>query len=204
MAPGAVVCLECGYNRQTGKRLRTVSRRVVWHFYPSGLSISGRVIAFVLLQLPVAALAWGVSRDVPTRVAFAAAGAAALLLALGTFTRLTLTRDSAGKPVLITRRWVCFLPTPPSSRDLSEYTTIRLGRRDGLPSAAYYLLAVALLGIWAMGRQFETYSVEIDAEFDVDGTPPAVDRVLLYRGVHDQRMRELGEMLKEVAGLRYG
>jgi hypothetical protein len=204
MAPGAVVCIECGFNRQTGKRLRTVSRRVVRHFYPSGLSILGRVIAFVLLLVPVAVLAWGMFRDMPTRAVFMTGGAASLLLLLGTMTRLTLTRDSAGKPVLVTRRWVCFVPAEHSTRDLSEYTTIRLGRRDGLPSAAHYLLAVLLLGVWAMGRKYETYSVEIDAEFDVDGTPPAVERVLLYRGVHDRHMRELGDMLQEVAGLRYG
>jgi hypothetical protein len=204
MAPGAVVCIECGFNRQSGKRMQTVSRRVARQFYPSGLSVLGRLIAFVLLLVPAAALAWGVSRELPTRAIFVCSVAALLLLTMGTVTRLTLTRDSAGKPILITRRWVCFLPVPPSTRDLSEYTTIRFDRRDGAPSAAHYLLAVVLLGVWAMGRKYETYFVEIDAEFDVDGTPPSVERVVLYRGVHDQRMRELGEMLKEVAGLRYG
>jgi hypothetical protein len=204
MAPGAVVCIECGFNRQTGRRLRTVSRRVVRHFYPSGLSILGRVIAFVILLVVVAAFAWGLSTEWPTRILIGACGAGLLCLALGTMCRLTLTSDSAGKPILITRWWVLLVPFPPGTRDLSEYTTIRFGRHDGLPSAAHYLLSVFLLGVWAMVRKYETYTVEIDAEFDVDGTPPVVDRVLLYRGVHDQRMRELGEMLKEVAGLRYG
>jgi hypothetical protein len=204
MALRAVVCIECGFNRQSGKRMQTVSRRVERHFYTTGLSFLGRLIAFVLLLVPAAALAWGVSRETPTRVVFLCSVAALLLVTMGTVTRLTITRDSAGKPLLITRHWFCFVPVRASIRDLSEYTTVRFDRRDGAPSAVHYLLAVVLLGVWAMGRKYETYSVEIDAEFDVDGTPPAVERVVLYRGVHDRHMRELGEMLHEVAGLRYG
>jgi hypothetical protein len=209
MAPGAVVCIQCGFNRQTGKRMQTVSRRMEHHFYTSGLSLRAMAIAAVLLLVLLAALAWGLSRDGQTRASRLQLGAALVclclvFLSLGTTTRLTFTRDSAGKPLLITRRWVLFVPLASSSRDLSEYNTIRFNCRDGLPNAWEYLAVVVLRGVWAMGHKYETYSVEIDASFEVDGTPPTVKPVLLYRGTDERRMRKLGELLKEHAELRYG
>jgi hypothetical protein len=205
LAPDAVLCIQCGFNRQTGKRLRTVSQRLTRHFQPQPPSYVPRLVIFCvftlvlrLLFLPSAGKMGFPSTMLLWPVAWGLAA-----LGLGTFSRLTLTRDRIGRPMLLTRQWVAFLPGGRSERDLSIYTTIRLGHKPG-GSVLGFLLAFLLIGVFALLLRRDTFTLEIAGELPRDRDDPHVEPVALYRGPSEERMKALGKALEEVAGLRYG
>src|SRR6516225_11961521 len=51
MTPEAVVCVDCGFNRKTGKQLRTVSRRLEAYWYRRGPSYLVRLLVLALMLL---------------------------------------------------------------------------------------------------------------------------------------------------------
>src|SRR5579884_2227185 len=123
MTPEAVLCIVCGFDRRTGKRLGTVSLRPTRHCYPEGGSyVSRAILALVLLAL-VALVAFRSVHDATAGVSLTGAGAVVLALAVGTMRRFTVTKDGAGRTLLIRRWYVGFAPCPPTSHNLSRYRT---------------------------------------------------------------------------------
>jgi len=212
MAPEAVLCLECGFNRQTGKRLRTAVRPPTRHFYPEGGYVI-RVVICLLALAPLSALAVFATMHGRTTEAFGVKTcAAALALAGSTLRRLTVTKDSGGRPMLVTRRYTCFfVPGPPARRDLRCFSTIRLGFAKGVVPTQGLLMGLLVLGVFVVfGRREtfplvliagilyyglfkitrrETFTLEIGGS--IEGEP-----VLLYRSPNERLVKELANALE--------
>jgi hypothetical protein len=129
--------------------------------------------------------------------------AGAVALGGSTMRRVTVTKNAAGQPVLIVRRFVFFVPGPTEQVDLSRYTTVKLGYGQGA-GCAHALLAFLLVGIFSIFLiNREMYSLEITGSFK-EGVPPSVNPISLYRGPSQAFARDLGDALEEIGGLRYG
>jgi hypothetical protein len=211
MAPDAVVCIDCGFNRKTGKLLRTISKRFERHWDSSDFPYWVRLVLFGvlvgLLCLPVV-----FSEDLAMAVLLLGVGSVLGALLLGTLKRITLTRDREGRVLVLRRWWVGFLPTARSTVDLTDYGVIRLGHKQGTFGwdILLFLLLLCLIGLlpglllwWWLWMRRGQFTLEIA------GTPnirrdTEVDPLLLYRGASEVQMRAIAETLKEVGGLRYG
>jgi hypothetical protein len=230
MARDAVICLDCGFNRKTGKQLKTVSRRIERTWYLGGFFEPAVIVVFVMLCLGLAGAAFvaygafteedlGEGGPAPELGAGFVVGAMLVaagavlggMLLLGTFTRIRITRDRGGKPLLFRDRWMIFIPVARSKLDLDEYQVIRLGHKEG--GTQVHLLAMLLLfflcgllpGLIFYFLLFRgsTFTLEVVGEHE-GGIAPDVEPEVLYRGPSEAKMRAIGDSLKEIAGLRYG
>jgi hypothetical protein len=210
LARDAVICLDCGFNRKTGKQLKTVSRRIERHWYLGGFSDPAAWLVFVLLYMFLG-LAGYLSEDLLVGAVLLAVGVLPGVLLLGTFTRVRITRDREGRPLLFRDRWVFFIPVAHATIDLDEYQVIRLGHQEGGTEvhAVAALLLLILCGLipglvfWALLFRGSTFTLEIAPEHD-DSRAADVEPEVIYRGRSETKMRALGDALKEIAGLRYG
>jgi hypothetical protein len=275
LAAEAVLCVNCGFNRETGERLETVSIRFKGHWNNVHLPLWGRLLAFaillvvlyfgpqlpdlvesalfafggqaqagfdplrfdlgldtlwirldaagqsldviryigLLLQVLGLVLAYGVAplacaapflREVVPPIAGLAVVWGVLFLLLGTFTRITIMRDSSGRPLLIRRRWICFLPGRRVVTNLKDYARIRTNVLPGrsLFTAFMVMLLAGLPGLLYVllhGLHRNAVSVEI-----VRGPGgPDVQPVRVYHGASEKTARLIGEALKSVARLQY-
>jgi hypothetical protein len=210
MARDAVICLDCGFNRKTGKQLKTVSRRIERHWYLGGFSDPAVVLVFVLLYMFLALAAY-LSEDLLVGALLLAAGVLPGVLLLGTFTRVRITRDREGRPLLFRDRWVFFIPVAHATIDLDEYQVIRLGHQEGGTEvhAVAALLLLILCGLipglvfWMLLFRGSTFTLEIAGAHE-GGHAGDIEPEVLYRGRSETKMRAIGDALKEIAGLRYG
>jgi hypothetical protein len=234
MARDAIICLDCGFNRKTGKQLKTVSKRVERTWYLGGVFEPAVVVVFVLLCLVLATVAYfgyelsagaeladGVApnmsgADLTVNVVVAAVlvvggivlGAALLL---GTFTRIRITRDRGGNPLLFRDRWMLFVPVARTTLNLDEYQLIRLGHKEGgtqihlLAMLMFLFLCGLLPGLifYMLLFRGSTFTLEVAGEHE-GGLAPDVEPEVLYRGPSEAKMRAIGDSLKEIAELRYG
>jgi hypothetical protein len=220
MNADAVVCLKCGFNKQMGKRLKTVSRRLSHTWYSGQLHPAARVVILVLLTalffLPF--LAVPEVGDHPALFLIPAGLGLLLLLLLGSFQRLTVTTDPQGRPVLLRNAWFAFVPAGWSVVELGDYRTVRMthtgggGEVDvgpagliGRAGVGFLLFGVIGLLVGALGRPGGAglITLEIVGELDERGEP-FVEPLRLYRGRSDRAARALGDALEQIAGLRYG
>jgi hypothetical protein len=210
LAPDAVICIDCGFNRQTGKQLRTVSRRRQHTWYLGGFSSPASIIVVAVLYLILILMGF-LSESLLAGLLLLFVGVIPALLLLGTFTRIRITRDPLGRPVVIRDRWAAFLRYSHAEIDLEDYQLIRLGHHQG----AVNLLVVGIMllfcffgmipGIifWILLFRGSSFTLEIAGEHE-GGIAPIVEPRILYRGPSEAKMRDIGDTLKEVAGLHYG
>ncbi len=206
VAPGAVVCIDCGFNRQTGKQLRTVSRRFQRHWDSGAFPFWARVVvAAVLLPACAAPL---LTEEPDIGGALLTAWALIFVPLLGTLKRIIITRNPDGRAVLVLQSWVAFIPCGRRVTDLEDYPRIRLGAGAGTydwAATLYLVLLFLLCGIpgliYALIRA-RTPRVTLEVVGDHGG--PDVEPVLVYRGSSEATMRQIGDTLKEVAGSHYG
>src|SRR5262249_30050103 len=123
LAPDAVVCTACGFDRRTGKKPEKVYEPLERTF-EAGWPLRTRVVrcsAFEAVTLSLG-LACAVMIDEVPGFLFCwvlATGMAAFLI--GTFDRVDLARNRRGK-VTLTRTWrACFIPQATQSIRVSEY-----------------------------------------------------------------------------------
>jgi hypothetical protein len=217
MQPEALVCVDCGYNRKTGKQLRTVSRRLEAHWYRQGPSYLGRLLLLLLMLALCAGMYLAlVANDQSPPVALAVPLFWALLwsVLLGIMERSSVTRTAEGKPVLVRRRWVAFFPAGRTTLDLEPYTTIR-PRTEPAGLDAEMLLFVLLLcflcGLPGLVYLAIRLAVASPTRFvlEIGGTPDEhgveeVRRREVFRGSSEAAMRRAGDALEQIAGMRYG
>jgi hypothetical protein len=235
MAADAVICLDCGFNRKTGKQLKTVSKRIERTWYLGGLFEPSVIVVFVLVVLVMATVAFlstsltagaeevqgvahggNTSTDQGEYIVVAAVLVVAgivlgALLLLGNFTRIRITRDRGGKPLLYRDRWLFFIPAGRKTLDLDDYQLIKLGHKGGgaNPSVVALLLCLILCGLlpglifYFLQFRGSTFTLEVAGEHE-GGYAPDVEPEVLYRGPSEAKMRSIGDALKEIAELRYG
>jgi hypothetical protein len=210
LAPEAVLCIDCGYNRQTGKRLRTVSRRMRRMWYLGGFSSPASIVVVAVLYLFLIVLGFA-SESLAAGLLLLLAGAVPSVLLLGTFTRIIVTRDADGRPVVIRDRWAAFLRYSHAEIDLEEYRVIRLGHQDtalnlivlGIMLLLCFFGVIPGLIFWILLFRGSSFTLEIAGEHE-GSVAPLVEPKVLYRGPSEAKMREIGDTLKEIADLRYG
>jgi hypothetical protein len=125
MAPKAVLCVECGFNRNTGQQFKKKSKRRALHWGKSPYTVLRFLVAggcgLVAAGILVLFLT-GRDSD-PDR--WYALGLEIIplcgLLFAGTSTRYTVTRDAKGTPRFRQRSWFCFFAIRGENYNLSDY-----------------------------------------------------------------------------------
>jgi hypothetical protein len=179
----AVLCVECGYHLLSGKKLKTVSKRLT-RVVGSNPATPGRIIVAVLLAVGgVGLIGFTVlvlTRDEDAPLwAFIVMGIALILggCGVGSGSRTIATRSRKGHPELWQQFWVFFIPASSRRFDLREwdgvYFDFRAGDRNN-PD----------IHILQLGRNHRD-------EF-----------VTIYQGGNEQMCKDLGDAIKEVSGLR--
>ena len=131
LEPGAIVCIECGYNSKTGRQLKTRSKRVrydfgasprtPWRLYPAiGLTALGSVLC-----IGSAVLSQTRYRD-HGGVGFGIVVGLALLLSplLGCGSTVSVTRNKRGEPILVKNTWICFYPVGANTIHLDDWDAV--------------------------------------------------------------------------------
>jgi hypothetical protein len=203
MAADAVVCVECGFNRQTGKKPEKVFEPMERH-WEAGMALSTRVLLFVAFQaaaLPLGLMCAILFDEVPGFIFCWLLGTGMAAFVLGTFDRVDLERNKRGR-VTLTKTWrVCFIPKPTETIRVSQYEGIVTGQYREV-AFMDWLVLVMLLPVcvlpafawyfYAMSR--DNFQVALAREH---GYPELV----LYRGWSEDRMREMAQTLREATGM---
>jgi hypothetical protein len=126
MAPKAVLCIECGYNRNTGQQFKTKSKRRALHWGNSPYTPLRFVVAGVCVVAAIGVIVFLVAtmHDADPDWWY---GFGLLLIPLcglviaGTSSRYTVTRDAKGAPRFRHRSWFCFFAVRGSNYNLNDY-----------------------------------------------------------------------------------
>jgi hypothetical protein len=185
MEPGAVLCIECGYHLDRGRRLKTKSNRPTQTFGSSpvtplrkqiALGCGGAGLFICLVGILVCFLF-----ESGFLVGLPVLGVGSLLILpvtiLGNGQRMTITKSKKGEPLLIQEEWICFLSVRASTTSLRKW------------DAVFFDCSVS-----SDGEQADVYSLRL-------GRRDRSQFLLLYRGTDEHHMKYLGELLQEVAGL---
>src|SRR5262249_11809947 len=122
LPPGAVLCVDCGYDFRTGKRRETAHEPFErkWDIgMPLGVR-GGRLIGLGGLGPPAGAL----TGEVFSGLALVFAGSVVLVLLLGTSIKLHVVRTSKGKVLLTRTRCLCFIPATRRQVNVGNYDRI--------------------------------------------------------------------------------
>ena len=188
---GAVLCVNCGYHLEKGKRLKTRHGKrapgVAWDADLDWNPRFGRVTVGIGLQAGLVVTAallacFGRGPD-GVRIEWVILGflLGTLLIwtLVGTFTRVRLARDHKGAPILVLFRRLLFIPRGQTVYPLARY------------KAVYTDYAVA------QGKsRAEYYRLYLGGEYRDD-----MPLVLILFTTNDDKMRELCDVLKEAANL---
>jgi hypothetical protein len=137
MAARAVLCIECGFDRRTG-RTRTVQVHRYDRYWNTGVPSVGRIVglgawAVILSIVSIAGLL-----DYDLHPAFLALGflviVVVVLANLGTFNLLRIVRAKSGRLALTRDRYVAFIPLGKRTVFLDECEIVRLDEATGLTS----------------------------------------------------------------------
>jgi DNA-directed RNA polymerase subunit M/transcription elongation factor TFIIS len=214
MAADAVVCIVCGFNRATGKRLKTVTQRIARRWDTGNFPLPARIAVFASLLVAsfIPAL---LNRNDPDTLIFCflipLVGALLGGLLLGTFHRVAVTTDSQGTPILVQNGWIYFIPSSRFILDLTDFRTIRFTHRDSSPGPVSLLLAVGLclLGglpaiLWYVHvLNGSVFTLEVVSRPDKQGQP-LLEPFTVYHGRSERMARGMGDALEQIADLRYG
>ena len=215
MAGEAVVCLVCGFNRTTGKRLKTVSHRLMGRWDTGNFPLLARLIVCLGVVAACCLPLLDFGRDpekLPVLLLLPIGAAAFGALVLGTFHRVIVTTDAQGTPILIQQLWICFVPTPRQTTDLTDFRTLRFTHRAGSVSALGLILVIGLCllrgligGILLRSHLLRRglFTLEIVSRLTVQGEP-CLEPLTVYRGWSEGMARGIGDALEQIAGLRYG
>jgi hypothetical protein len=204
LQPGAVLCVDCGYNLKTGKQLHTTVERFerTWEV---GMPLYLRLPLFLLLQAGCVLLAV-VSKDVLIGACVVVLSFVFFSLLLGTYVKLHVARSTKGK-VLLTRTWcLLFVPALPHRVDLRRYDAVGINTTSGFGLFGWtMLIGITLvllpLGIvpgllwWYWAFTQTNYCLTLENTRSGESVP-------LYRSWSDVMMRDIVDTLKDVARLQ--
>ena len=177
LAADAVLCVECGFDRRTGKRQKTKKRRLKRKFDRS-LPLAGRVaVCMAALLLP--ALYMALERTflwflLPPSLFIAAAFATPY----GFRYRITAHRDRHGDLWLTKEHWACLLP-------LGNWTVNLRGYTEAWTDYSEYV---------NRNQRHERHILEISG--------PETPTRRIYDGPNGDFMRDLADILQYDAGLQ--
>jgi hypothetical protein len=179
LAAGAVLCIECGFDRRSGERRQTERRgfRRVWD---RSLSVAARLP--VSLTLVAVAVSLFLTRG--GEIWWIELGLVVLAVAVAApyahVYRIAIRRDRRGQLVLDLEYRVFYVPVARWSVELARYEQAKIDHTEHYDHET--------------GRVVETYYLDI--------VGPRVKDRRLYKGPDGDFMRELADVLQYVAGLR--
>jgi hypothetical protein len=142
VTPDAAVCVACGLDLKTNKKIRTVYQPV-WRTWESGISFGKRMALFLAIEaiiLPMAIVGGIVERSI---IPFFPWLLFSILLAfvLGTYERVDLYRNERGR-ITILKTWrICFLARPVEQIKPFRYTGIRTVGEYGIAFMDWMMVA---------------------------------------------------------------
>jgi hypothetical protein len=203
LAPGAVVCVACGYHLHQRKRL-VKTYEPIQRSWETDYTLKQRLTVFgILLAVTViggaSAASAGAGTDVFAGSVFLFILAGSFLL--GTYSRLDVERNSRGKAKL-TKAWrVCFLPLPPNTLDWRAHEEIVTGQAREVQFWEWLVLFSLLVGgiipgiIW---WYFTIHKVRFHAALAQDHGYPSV---YLFEGWSEAQMKEIAHTVADATGL---
>jgi hypothetical protein len=199
-AADAVVCLDCGYNFETRKQHRTKFQpyQATWkETMPLTVRLllfivlTGLCVGLLLIRRPHGFISFGIT--IP-----------ALWLSLGTFRRVTLSRNPDGKAQLKVARWIGFVPWGRKTFNLKRYKFVQLeykGSTDDSETIGVPVWGYAdcddffmIFGVWF---DYEVYTLKIHAG-------GIEDPELICCTTSESKSRDIADAICKVGGLRYG
>jgi hypothetical protein len=216
MGAGAVICIECGFDRRIGKKRETKVKRMERHWTPPP-GLAARIVGLVAAVLVFGGVCLVVVLyDVPLVPVVVVFGVliGVAVLAAGWYDTLHLTRGRKGALLLTQTTHLCFFPAGTKVVDLGECEAIQIdagNSSSSIPGPAWgsvaTLLFVALLFGWVgvfLVRHRAT-TVGMTGPDTTSGSSsfavhllsrPRRDHVMtLYRGSDDEFMRDLVDEL---------
>jgi hypothetical protein len=208
LARGAVLCVDCGIDLRTGRRLKTVrdAGRAYERRWDSGAPLVVRLVLFLVLEF-LCFLVGALTRDLILAVLIVFTATVFLALLLGTFITLRLKRTGNGKVLLTRVIHLFFIPAIRTEFNLQRYDALQVadsGAGFG-PVGWIILIGTTLLllpfGVvpgllwwyWALTRQ----NFRLDLNSDRRDNP-----VKVYWTHSDSTLRDIADTLQEAAGLR--
>jgi hypothetical protein len=204
MAPGAVVCLACGFDQRKKKKVAREFQPLA-RSWDTNLPLERRYVllgagaAFGLFMGITAGFAAGFGWFLFSWVL----ATAVLAFIVGTFMRVEMTRDRRGR-VTLTKTWrVCFVPLKPEVVEVRGFEGIVSGQLDDTGCLDWFLffwlLAMGILPgvLWYfLVIRKNVYHVALAQDH---GYPA----VYVYRGRSQGQMEDIATALRDATGLQY-
>jgi hypothetical protein len=198
---GAVLCLKCGYNAQTGEQA-VREYEPVERSWDGGLSLRRRLVLLGVGQTIAIGMLIGAALGDFLVAAVAAWLFGTLLLAytMGTFCRIEVARSTMGKVKLVKAWRFCFVPVRPVRINPQLYNGVTTGMAHGadlwdwivlLTLSLYGLIPGLIWWYWAFHR--DTFYVGLVR----DHGNMALE---LYRGWDQDVMHDIARVVREVGG----
>jgi hypothetical protein len=205
MARGAVVCVDCGFNRQTGQKPPRRTYEKVERSWEAGYPFQKRLLIFIALQgsfvffgVIMVALKGNFGVFLGTWVAFTLM----LSFVTGTYDRLDLSRNKRGA-VRLSKTWrFCFFPFRTDAIDWREYQGVVVGLGyttgflDWLVMVNLLVLGIVPGIIWFTLMNRDSYFASLTREH---GFPA----LTLYQGWSQAHAEDIARTLHEVVGYPY-
>jgi hypothetical protein len=195
----AVLCVKCGYNVQSRRKLTTERRPPDRHVDAGAPLVLRAVLASVAglggAALLVAHFAYNVVDQFGLILGLVLVGA--FLLILGSFTRVTVTADEQGKWWIKKTDLLCFIRLKEARHGPAAHDALYISYRRSFGGVGWLgtlaLFFVGLLGgglLFVHGGRMERFKLTLGRD------------VLLYRGHDENAMREVIELIQGVTDLR--
>jgi hypothetical protein len=178
LAADAVLCVECGFDRRTGKRQKTKKRRLKRRFdvtmpLASRIAAAATVVLIPFLYMHRAGtFLWFL---VPPCLLLAIA----FVIPHGFMSRITVRRGRHGDLWLKREHWVCFLPLGNWTVNLHGYTEA-----------------------WTDYAEYVDRNHNLHERHMLEITGPERQTRVIYDGPDDDLMRDLADVLQYDAGLK--
>jgi hypothetical protein len=217
MEAGAVICLECGFDRRLGRRRKTKVKRFDRHWTPPPTLVA-RIIGLVLTlwlcgTICLAMVCGGVHPIIPALI-LVVVGSLGTMLA-GWYHTLDLTRDRQGALLLTRRTYFCFAPAGKVTVDLAECSAVQIDAGDSgggsatdSPGWSGILGTVALIfffgwiGVYIARNNISGHgSANVRFSIRLLGHKKRKNLLTLYTGSNEEFMRDLVDTLKDQADL---
>jgi hypothetical protein len=202
---GAVVCPGCDLDLATGKKVKWVFPPVErsWDYGPPAATrwrvfVTGETLVLLLIG-GGAALSGELGLMLIPLLVFTAL----LAFILGSYFHMDLKRDRRGR-VRLTRTWhIAFVPLAPTELKRSDFDGVATGLVSENHFWEWWLLLMLLpAGLlpaviwWYLTIHRPSFYTALTRDHGYSDT-------IVYRGWSEERMREVADLLREVAGLRY-
>ncbi len=206
--PKAVLCIECGFDRRTG-RTRTTKVRRFDRNWNTGQAMPGRIIGMFISAVTISLFFIFLIVKLELNPVFFGLGFLAVvvgsLVNLGTFSFLRLVRTKKGHLDLTQDSYIAFIPIGRATVDLEDCAELRLDATVGTDSVPGFTglttLSVVMCGGFLPGALWYAYrSNEVHMKLTLVGKRDR-DTLTLYRGTDEELMRDIVSTLQEAAHL---